>query len=177
MKRVFKAAVLFSLFALLIGGCDVGINPLIIDGTPVSVVLVVETDQTSYTSVSSVNLQQVLDAIDGFADSVAFYNFTLELVDLQGTPASTALNGSFTINGTLLLQLNGILLSAFGSERSIFDPTLQGATVNSAGVTVLKNLLHQQPLPPVSVGLNGSTSNPLNFRLRVKIYTQIYTTP
>jgi hypothetical protein len=180
MKKIYTLCVTIVAMVLLFGGCDVGINPLIFDGTVAALSIRIETQagEASYNVVSAVNLGIILDAVEEVVDSVTFYNLTLKVDNLVGTPATTALTGTVALQGTTLLQLNGVQLSAFSSERSIFDPSLQGVTVNLAGINLLKNLLAQNPLPVISVALNGSASNsPLNFTVHTKIYTQIYTTP
>jgi hypothetical protein len=180
MKKIYGFGITIMVVFLLFGGCDVGINPLIFDGTVAAISIPIETPSgvTTYNEVSTVNLGIVLSAVDEVVDSVTFYNLTLKIDDLGSTPATTALSGTIAIQGTTLLQLNGVQLSAFSSERSIFDPSLQGVTVSQAGIDLFKNLLAQNPPPTVSIAVNGSATNsPLKFTMHTKIYTQIYTSP
>jgi hypothetical protein len=176
-----KTSILFLALsvALIIAGCDLGVNPLLFDGTPITAKFRVDQTGTVYASAKVINLQDALGSISKEIDSVKVFNITLQIDSLtNGTDPSTTLTGVAVLDLDTLFTVNNVALSAFSSERSIFDKSLTGFSYKASGVSHLIALLHQNPLPTVSVGVLGTASNGnLHFTTKLKLYTQVYTTP
>ena len=164
---------------VLLGGCDVGINPLIFDGTPVEATFEINSLASTFPPVVySVNLQDVLSQIDDAVDSIKVYNITLH-VENSGTN-SPSVTGDITLNGAMFVSLNGTPISAFAHERSIFDAGLQGQgfTYSPTIVPTINGYLREEPKPTLTVVASGSANqSPLNFTIRVKLYTQVFLKP
>ena len=162
--------------SLLAAGCDVGTNPVILDGVPVSASMRIDGFGTIFTASVGVPLQPMMESVDEVVDSVNLYNLTL-LFDSNNTPTGTTLTASITINGNSFIQFNGVKITEFASERSIFDPTLPNTSVNPAGMAALRNALRKNPPQDVMIATSGSASSTPHFTAHVKIYTQLYTSP
>jgi hypothetical protein len=184
-KHLLFGAFVVLLTGILIAGCDVGVNPLLLDGSPLSAKFRVEgTTGTSFDRSDTLQIADVLSSIDKSVDSIKVFNITLQIDSLtDGTNDTTKVSGSATVDGNPLFTLSNVPFSAFASERSIFDNTIPGSPIfNPSGVTHLVNLLHalKSDTPPTSVAIrtfgNVSGSN-LHFTIKLKLYTQVYTTP
>lgn len=172
-----------AIAAISLTGCELGTNPLLFDGSPVTADVVINTTGTSYSGSRTIAPGDVLSSISINVDSVSVINVTL-LIDNLGpsTPDSTRISGTGTIDGNTLLTLTNVKLSTFSTEKSIFDPALSAAGVayGAAGVAYLNNMLkHPNSLPAtVTVAVSGTSSQPnLKFTAHVKLYTQVFTTP
>ena len=176
-----KMLLLASLGAItvLMMGCELGINPIIFDGTPVEATFEVNSLVSTFPPLAySVNLQDVLSEIDEAVDSIKAYNITL-LIDETGG-SNPSVTGDITVNGNTLLSMNGTPISAFATERSIFDSKLQALGVNysSSIVPIINGYLQQDPKPTVTVVTSGSASPvPLHFTIHVKLYSQVFSKP
>ena len=181
MKRLsaLPITVLMVVALMMLGGCDVGVNPLIFDGTPVKAVISVETNETSFDHSSVINLNTVLQDIDDVVDSISVFNITMQVANRVSPAANTAFSGSILINNVQLISVNNLTLADFAQERSVFDQGLgNNVTVNPAGLQMLQGVLAQSPMPTVGVRATGQAgSGPLDFDLVVALYTQVYTTP
>jgi hypothetical protein len=164
---------------LLIGGCDIGINPLIFDGTPVEATFEVNSLVSTFPPiVYSVDLQEVLSDIDDEVDSIKVYNITLHVENSGGNNPSVT--GDITVNGNTLVSLSNTPVSAFAAERTIFDPGLQAQGFNYSPTIVptINGYLKQDPKPTVNVVASGSANqSPLHFTIHVKVYTQVFLKP
>lgn len=177
MKRTGTFSVL--IVALVLSSCELGVNPLIFDGAPLSVNIQVNTTDTNFSYSENVNLGQVLVGIDQVVDSISVFNVTLTVKDRVSPPPNTIFNGYIYINGIKLADVEGLTLGEFATERSLFDSALaNNVTINVAGLNTLKNLLKQSPLPTIQVSVEGNAvQGPLQFVLEVRLYTQVYTSP
>lgn len=112
-------------------------------------------------------------------DSVKIFNLTLQIDSLtNGTTPATTITGIALIDTDTLFTVNNVALSAFSSERSIFDNSLTGFSYKASGVNRLISVLHQNPLPTVTVSVGGvASSSNLHFTTKLKFYTQVFTTP
>jgi hypothetical protein len=179
MKRL---AIILAL-AALVSGCELSNNPLLVSGAFVNATFRVDQEglppNTPVGSATSVRLADVLADASEIADSVKIYNITVTIDSVTGaTSASSPLSATAGIDGRELFRLTDVPLSALGREHSIFDTTVTGCTFTASGVQYLVQALRQSPPPTVTVGvLAHSSSSALHFTLRVKIYTQVYTTP
>jgi hypothetical protein len=172
--------VIVCIIVLTCFGCDVGTNPIILDGTPAEATIVVNSASSIILASYSVNLQDVLSGISKQVDSIKAYNITLQIDDAGGN--NPALTGNITLtsglNSDSVLALNGTSISAFASERSIFDPKLSsfGFTFSSTIISKINQYLQQDPKPTVTVTIRGNAStSPLNFTIHLRLYTQVYT--
>ncbi len=167
------------MLCLLMAGCDIGINPLIFDGSPVEASFEVNSLISTFPPiVYSVNLGDVLSDIDDEVDSIKVYNITL-LIENLGT-TNPSVTGDITVNGNTLLSMNNTPISVFVSEHSIFDASLQaqGFNYSSTIVPTINGYLKQDPKPTVNVVASGSAAPaPLHFKIHVKVYTQVFTRP
>jgi hypothetical protein len=182
MKKLKYAAVV-SVFALVLifGGCDVGVNPLLFDGTPLRAVIAVDDAEPSFDESHVVSIGGILEGIDDAVDSVNVFNITLRVKDRVSPAANTTFSSVIYIDGLVLAEVAGLTLGDFSSERSLFEDGLWGSAieVNPAGLQHLKNVLNQASSSPnVSVRAAGTVGgSPLEFSIEVTLYTQIYTTP
>ena len=178
----FITAALLALLCLAGAGCELGTNPLLFDGAPLSATFDIEhTALPGFLVDTTINLQSALENIDKDIDSVHIFNVTIQIeqLDDNGGGAVTLTAGGVRIDADTLFTVSNIPVSAFANERSIFDNSLGSAfTYNTTGVDYLINLVKQRPLPTIQVTAAGTT-NVANFHLRVhfRVYTQVYTNP
>ncbi len=161
------------------GGCDVSVNPFIFDGSPVSAVIEIDVDGTSFSETEQydqMDLDRLLDDIDVSIDSITVFNITLQIDKLPGTPEDLLLSGSIRLDNQNLVTLSEIPVNVFANEQSIFGGAVsQYLNVNSQTFAYLMSLLGQSPLPPVTVGVSGQSSgSPVRLRVVVTLYTQVY---
>lgn len=166
---------------LLFGtGCELGINPLLFDGRPITAEYRVDSRIGRLDGSQTINPQELLSGIENSVDSVKIINVTLQIDSItDGTDPATTFSGSGSVDNIVLLTVSGAKLSDFSTERSIFSGSLAGLTYSAAGVSHIISMLHQSPLPTsalLAVSGTASTSN-LHFTLRLKLYTQVYTRP
>ena len=168
---------------LCLGGCEFTNNPLLVEGAFVNAAFRVDQEglppNSPFGASTTMRLGDVLEDISDVADSVKIYNISITVDSVTGStsPAST-ISGSASIDGHSLFTLSNVPLSALSPEHSIFDTSVPGCGFSSAGVQYLVQALRQNPPPTVTVTVFGnSSSTALHFSLRLKVYTQIYTTP
>ncbi len=89
-----------GLFGIAMTGCDVGINPLLFDGSPVSCRFRVDASGTSYSGSATISLNNILSKIDKHVDSAKVFNITMLIDSVTGTPL---VSGTGTIDGHTLL--------------------------------------------------------------------------
>ena len=178
---IFLVAVLF----LTLGsGCDLGVNPLLFDGTPVSAVFYVNTTGTSYSGSKTVNLNDIFDAVGNRIDSIKVFNITLQVDSTEGTPAGTTLTGTGTADDVTIVTMTNADITSLATEQSIFDPSFTAFTLNSDGVdalaTKITNAFADRSVPHnVNFEVSGSRSTStgsLKMKIIVRVYTQVYTT-
>lgn len=183
-RNVIASMLLLSMFA--IAGCEVGINPLVIDGAAVSDPVRVDIDAPFPPAIlanTNVDLEDVLSDL-GEADSIRLYNLTLLTTNTTTDPA-TRVNGSIRIRAAgsarqdTLAVFNGVLLSDFLMERSLFDKTLSGFSVHPQGIAVLVSSLRSpRPLPMLTIYVDAiADHSSLHLTLHLKVYAQVFTMP
>jgi hypothetical protein len=181
IKTVFT--LLFILALGLSGGCEFANNPLLVDGAFVNAAFRVDQEglpaNFPFGISSTVHLNDILDNVDGIADSIKIYNITVKIDSVTGsTPPTAAISSTTRLDGNTLFSINNVLLSNLSTERSIFDNSLPGFSFSSSGVQYLISKLRENPPPDVNVAVSGSSnSSSLHFTLKVKFYTQVYTSP
>jgi hypothetical protein len=168
---------------LLMAGCDVGTNPLIFDGTPAEATFEITSVGSVFPPITYiVDLQSVLSDINDYVDSIKVYNISMKIENLGGT--NSTISGNLTINKVgdptihQFVSLNGTPISAFATEKSIFDPSLaaSGFTYSPTVVPLLNGFLKDNPKPTVDVVASG-TSTAGHYIIHVKVYSQVFTTP
>jgi len=175
-----KTSILSLTLLLLLGaaGCELSTNPLLFEGPPITAKFRVDLTGTAFGDAATINLQ---DAVGGISDvdSVKVFNITLQIDSLtNGTSPATTISGTATLDGVTLFTITNVALSAFSSERSIFDNSLAGFSYNAAGVSHLLSVLRQRPLPTVTLAVGGTASAPtLHFTTKIKLYSQVFTSP
>ena len=184
MKNKYVRPALLSItlvvFSLITTSCDIGVNPLIIDGTPTEATFVVNSSYATFPPLSfNVNLQDVLTGIAKEVDSIKAYNITMLIDGTDGTDPN--LNGRIVlkngVNVDTLLTMKDTPISPFASERTIFDTKLHndGFNYSPTIVTTINGCLKQDPKPTVTVTASGSANQgPLHFTIHVKVYTQVF---
>ncbi len=168
----------------LIAGCEMSTNPLIFDGSVTSGEVAINTNTNTFLGIDSLDLHAIVAKVSQSVDSVKLFNLTIAIDSLgSSTPASTRITGAITVDDVNVLPyhynivtLTGVPLSEFASERSIFDTTISGFSFNESGSEFLIDALAQSPPPVLYVNVQGSADhNPVQFRLRFKVYAQVYT--
>ncbi len=162
----------------LLNGCEIGANPVILDGSPTTQTLRVDNNGAFFGGSGTVNLSDAFSGVEDQVDSVRIFNITLSIDSTVGTPPGTSLTGLLILNTDTLFTLNGTSLSEFSTERTIFDPKLKqrGCAYSPATVGILQRLLNQNPHPSVTVSFGGiASSSPVHFSAHMKLYTQIFT--
>ena len=181
-----KLVLLFSILVLpLLGSsCDVGLYPLLFDGAPLTATF--RLDQPTFTSFDvsqTVDLQEIRSGLDKNIDSIKVFNISLQIDSTAGTNSATTLTGAVLIDGDSLIAVNGVPISEFATERSIFDATITGGRVfKNAGVATLIALLRtlSQSSGPLTATVRASgaaSASPLHFTIKLKLYTQVFTPP
>ena len=189
MKRnILITIVALGMLITIIAGCDIGINPLILDGSVVGRTLHVDTRGLAsfYEDTASFNLASVRDLSDKgkTIDSINFYNLTILIDSASLTPGGTKVTGDIIIDqvdGVLASDTIAVLtdakISDFSSERSIFDPTLSSEVYYSAaGISRLETAFDNGSVVRVHVK-GSSTNSPLVFDVHIKIYGQLWFEP
>ncbi len=180
MKRTFfTGTVLMVILFFVAAGCDVSVNPLVFDGSPISTRIEIDTEQNTFEYSNSINLNAAVVDFDDVVDSISVYNVTLKVENRLSPSAETPFNAYLYIDDVKLADINGLTFAAFESEQSLFtDELLEYITINLNSVESLSTKLAQSPLPTVNVKVAGNVEEgPLTFDLLVTLYTQVYTTP
>jgi len=169
--------VMISLF--MFTGCDVSVNPLVFDGTPISARLEVDTEETSFEYSQTVDLNWALEGTDDMVDSISVFNVTLSFENVESPSSDTPFTGNIFVDDVNLINVTGLTIGDFGNERSLFASDIQeSVTINAEGMELLAGKLKQTPLPAIDVKVSGETEQgPLRFDVRVSLYTQVYTSP
>jgi hypothetical protein len=188
-KFTYTGLLTLALFALVFAGCDVGVNPLLFDGSPLGANVRVDTGGNLFGGSATDSLHKILNDIEKSVDSIKIFNITLLIDSTSGTNSANTIsgNGAFSVNpislsGDTLMTFTNVDIKNFSRERSIFDPALVAAGVkyNVNGITHLNAILKNPGTWPstITVGVLGNSSmNGLHFNLKVKLYTQVFTTP
>jgi hypothetical protein len=177
---MFVALVTIALAGL---NCDLGINPLLFDGPPLTGTLRVDAVGSVFATVEAVDLGGLASEVDKGIDSIKVYNITLQIDSTAGTNPATTFSGSALIDGDSLINVVGLPLSAFASERSIFDATVTGGPIFvQAGVSrliaILKSYGESHTLPVVTIVASGTASTTsLHFTIKLRLYTQLFLPP
>lgn len=178
---VFTLLTIVAGVMVLLTGCEIGTNPVILDGSPVTADLRVDASSNILADSLTVNLGDALAGIDKEVDSIRVFNITLliDSVDTMGGSNIISLGGLKLENDTVLTLVN-TPFSAFATERTIFDPKLKnfGFTYDSTLALTLQQYLRQKPQPVVHIafGIFSLPPSQLHFTVHLKLYTQVFAT-
>src|SRR5437867_2530962 len=164
---------------MIFAGCDLGMNPSILDGTTTGDFRL-NLDSSlplSFAGSKTVSLKAIRETAGNSVDSLRFYNLTIRIDSTTGTPDGTTLSGSVGINSQTVASFTNVPVPAFSTERSIFDTTGTGLHYNSAGVAYLISELRSTDETATLTVSGSSNSNTLHFTMHVKIYGQLFTRP
>jgi hypothetical protein len=169
-----------GLFLVFTGAdCEVGTNPIIFDVEPTVVVFNIETENHSFSDFDQIDLNDVLADIDYEVEQISLFNITIEIDQLVDTSPAATVSGFIAVDGFTLLSVQNVQLGDFAAERSIFDPAL-GNSVAAIRSTVeyLEGVLNGGFIPIVSAVAQGSSSEAsMQFRMRLRIYSQVHAKP
>jgi hypothetical protein len=158
--------------------CEIGTNPLIFDGATAEMDFDIKTDTTHYSDAAEVDLSDILEDVDLEIERISIFDMTIEVDRLKNTAPSVTIAGTISIDGMVLISMTATPLSAFANERSVFDPSLTTISVNTATVEYIKSILNSGN-PPVVIGRARGTGSvqEMEFRARLRIYTQVHANP
>src|ERR1043166_8524460 len=107
---MFVALVTIALAGL---NCDLGINPLLFDGPPLTGTLRVDAVGSVFATVEAVDLGGLASEVDKGIDSIKVYNITLQIDSTAGTNPATTFSGSGLIHGGQLYYILWLTLLLF----------------------------------------------------------------
>ena len=165
---------------ILLPGCEIGTNPVILDGSPITADLRLDASSNILADSLTVNLADALAGIDKEVDSIHIFNITLLIDSVNTGGSNTIALGGLKLNNDTVLTLVNTPFSAFSTERSIFDPKLKNAgfSYDSTVVLTLQQDLRQKPQPSVHIafGIFSLPPSQLHFTVHLKLYTQVFAT-
>ena len=186
-KRKFLLGLLTTL--LFTAACDDMIrdNLVMLDAVT-TFVYSIDTGDNNYSETERVNLQSVIDDIDGDVEDVSFYNITMCVSNIYDSSPETSFSGQLTArqSGTShnqpLVNFTNIKFEDFFTERSIFSDDIAGISVVSEGISTLVNYYQQKPAPVVEFTVSGTVNRAggeerVVFDFEVRLYTQVATDP
>jgi len=148
----------------------------------------IDTGEVTFSESESVDLQDVIDDIDGDVENVDFFNITMFVSNIYNSSPQTSISGQLTarISGNseshALVNFSNISFEDFLTERSIFSEELPGINYDQEGVQALIGYYNRKPAPVVNFTLNGTINRAggegnVKFDFEAKLYTQISTDP
>jgi len=185
MKSRIIFLILIPLWLISAFACDdIHRDNLIIVNSVYTFEYAIDTMNANYSKTKRINLQSVIDEIDGDVEEVSFYNITMFVKNIYDSSKETAISGQLKAqavgasqNETLVIFKN-IKFKDFIKVRSTFNDELPGITLASGGIQTLLNYFQQKPAPVVDFTVSGTISNAdiednVKFDFVVKLYTQM----
>ena len=189
MKNRTLNLIMISILSLSIAACDdmLSDNLVILDSVTTAKYSI-DTGEVNYSESESVNLQSVIDDIDGDVENVDFFNVTMFVSNIYSSSPQTSISGQLTsrISGSsdshVLVNFTNICFEEFLTERSIFSEDLQGISYDPDGIEALIDYYNRKPAPVVNFTLTGTINRAggegnVKFDFVAKLYTQISTDP
>ena len=176
---IVTRGVIVILAIALSSGCEVGVNPLLFDGSPVEASFPINTSSASFASEVNTDLGEVLKDISDEFDSVNVFNITLQIENTGNMVTTTSFDGSAAFNDSVLVSFTGIPLSRLLKEQSMFRIT--GVTVNKRGILYLKRAINTALRNPGTPSIakftiaGNSSQTPVHITPIVRVYTQVFT--
>lgn len=163
---------------LLWTGCDIGTNPLIIDGSAATAEFPVSAEipaflPAAFSVQDSVDFSEIYDGADG-VDSIKFYNLSF-IAKGDSARLAVRVTGSIEVDGVPFLLFEDVPLSAFSPERSIFNAT-PGFSYDARGVAAIRRALAPGSTDS-GLRMAGSfqaSGRSLHFTMQAKLYTQVF---
>jgi hypothetical protein len=179
-KRLLPLALVIAVLPLIGSVCDVGMNPLLFDGSPITATVAIHANTTIYDSTATIDLKDALSDVKKDIDSADIYNITLKIRNDGSTPVGTTASGTVMINNIWIFSMNNVKISDFAKERSIFRLPAGSITLRPQGMRQLRRLIwsvSRGQTGVVSVHLFGTSSQKLDVTAFLTLYTQVYTPP
>ncbi|TVQ03378.1 MAG: hypothetical protein EA359_09505 [Balneolaceae bacterium] len=189
MKSQITFLILIPLWLISAIGCDDMLrdNLLIIDSVS-AFEYAIDSRDVTYSETERLNLQSVINDIDGDVEDVTFYNITMFVKNIYDSSPQTSISGQLRVRpagasqSEPLVNFSNITFEDFAKERSIFSGELPGITVVPGAIQTLLNYYQQKPAPVVDFTVSGTISRAGNednvkFDFVVKLYTQMATDP
>lgn len=189
MKSRNLFLMIIPVWMVFLSGCDDMLrdNLLIVDSVS-TFEYAIDTRDVNYTETERINLQSVIDDIDGDVEEVSFYNITMYVKNIYDSSPQTAISGQLRARAAgasqsePLVNFTNISFEDFFTETSIFSGELPGITVASGGIQTLLNYYQQKPAPVVDFTVSGTINRAGNednvkFDFVVKLYSQMATDP
>jgi hypothetical protein len=179
-KKFLPLVVIVCSLPLVAFLCDVGMNPLLFDGSPLTAKFVISATDTSYADSKTIDLSTAISDIKKDIDSVNLINITIRIVNDGSTPAGTKISGVAGFNGTTFLTMTSVAIDSFSTERSIFRLP-PGFSLSRPGVRqivqAVRNVTRGQGPSTATVGVAGTSTHPLGVTVYLSLYTQVFTPP
>jgi hypothetical protein len=181
IKVLLPMVVMLCVLPLVGFLCDVGVNPLLFDGSPLTAKITVNSGSQIFADSVTVNVADAVSAIDKDIDSVNLFNITLRIVRIGNAPADNLLSGDATFNGSKFLSLSNVGVDAFSTDQSVFHLP-SGVTMNRQGMRQIVRAIwaasrHQTSDSAVVKIAGTSTKSPNNYTIYLNLYTQVFTPP
>ena len=167
--------------SIFILGCEIGVNPLILDSSISESIIVNQGNPIPYPieipfppAPLTVHTESLQDVAGEEIEKINFYKLTL-MIDQNATPDTGKVTGRLMVNNDTLIAMNNLSLYHFKNERSIFE-NIPGFTVKQKGVGVVLQAVKNPPPNGITLQMFlGPTNTPMNFRLWIKVYGQLQT--
>ena len=160
--------------------CDVGVNPLLFDGSPVTAEFDINSGSTSWSDSKTLDLQSIVSDISKQIDSVKLINITVRVEKVGSMPAGATVSGTASFNGTPFLTLTNVAVDSFTTEQSIFKLppgfALQNSGINQI-IQALSSIGGNQESSSATLSITGTSSVAPDLKLFVNVYTQVFTPP
>lgn len=189
MKNKLLPFLLLPCFMMISAGCDDMLRDnLVILDTVTKLEYSVSTRDVTFSENERVNLQSVIDDIDGDVENVNFFNITVYVSNIYNSSPETSISGQLRsrISGTsqsyTLVNFTNITFEDFFRETSIFSDDLAGLSVDPNGVEGLLTYFNQKPAPVVNFTVSGTINRAggeerVEFDFVVRLHTQMDTDP
>jgi len=164
--------------AVFTAGCELGTNPLILDGSVATAKFPVNAEippllEPAFTVSDSLDLAGIYDEFEE-VDSVKFYNLTF-VSEGDSAALTTRLTGSISVNGVPFLNFTDVPLASFSPERSIFTYA-PGFSYDPRGVDLVRTALAPGSADRTlrMYGDFRADSRSLHFSMQARLYTQVF---
>ena len=189
MKRRTSLVSMILLLIITLPGCDDLLRDnLVILDTVTRLDYKISTRDMNFSENERVNLQSVIDDIDGDVKEVKFFNITMFVSDIYNSSPETSFSGQLTsrISGTsqshTLVTFSNIKFEDFFQEVSIFSDDVPGLSVVPNGIDGLLGYFNRTPAPVVNFTVSGTINRAggeerVEFDFVVRLHTQVETDP
>ncbi len=189
MKHRNILIILIPFWLILLSACDDMLrDSLVVMDTVSTFEYDIDTREVNFSETQRVNLQSIINEIDGDVEDVSFYNITVFVNNIYDSSPQTSISGQLQVKvvgsseTNALVNFTNIQFEDFLTERSIFSDELPGISVPPGGIQTLLNYYQQKPAPVVDFIFSGTINRAGNeenvkFGFVVNLYTQMTTDP